>query len=1383
MPWKNISTDSELIAIHSALLPTEPDGVVLYYGDWSAGLGVPTDARRYRMAPDVAVPITTGFGALPTTDCFCGGQSFLADGRLLSAGGTVGGATTHGEHQHYPGERACWIYLPRANTWVPAADLHFQPDGDEDAIGGGRWYPTLATLANGEVLAVGGHPMVDDFYPRNEITRRHNNNTPERYSPGANTWALMTADVTAPAENSTDGYPRFHLLPNGLLFFDTAGKRDSKRFFDPYAGVWTGPDIGNLDTLPWQYAEGSACSSVLLPLQPPNYRPRILATNSPHDTAFVIELDESPAWTKTGERKGSAVNRDRENACATLLPTGQVLVTGGWPGAASNSTNPADATVVPELYTPGIDWATGNYSGAGVWETLEDDPAPSRRGYHSGALLLPDGRVWHGGSTTEAEDNLNIEVFTPHYADGVAGRPRISDCPGNIGYLHPFIVETLDAGSIARIALMRCGSITHGFDSDQRYVGLNFTHFGGDQLQVIAPPDPNIAPPGYYMLFLIDDQERVCERASFIRVSRQKLVISADISTFSRFEVDALGPTSTFAGALSVVFDGFMPHEVTPLSWEFTLPDGGNVPGVDVSFGNAHYEAGENQADLAQRVAIPVTLSFTSFAAFNEIPDDEDFITCTFRATAGFFSADTKLRLSKKQNPRMSDNEPPWLSIDLRVFKINPDDDFVSGIPHPSGADGAYDYIQAVLADFNAKSGQANHPFDALPIDQEAARLELGINDPNGDPVFNYAVARVRFVAPVNIEAVDVRLFFRLWTTGWSALEFNTDRNYRRFGDGPEATPLLGLQGGEISSFPCFAQPRKSEMQKQEDETNRLTLKGNNEVEVHGYFGCWLDINQENPLFPIEPQNDGPFDADDNPLSIQQLMRGLHQCLVAEIHYTEDVILPGDTPSSSDNLAQRNILFDYSDNPGSFAAHLVHHTFEFKPSLVSFDQSVLAPNRFGSAAARLHPDELAIDWGNLPRDALVTFYLPQLDAEAIVRASAARQSPGNLVVAGPHTIRCKVTDIGFIPLPGPLPKNIAGLITVQLPPGVPYGRTYQVVVRQVGGRELKVLGTTEFRIEVRRAEQIVGRLQHDLAVLKHIGLAIPEGNRWHPVFERYLAELADRIRAMGGDPDAVDPNPFGTGGPAKGGNDNDKDEKMRCVEGTVAALHYDCCGGFEGFTLSNCDGEWRFVCVKPCFEPVLLTAVREQMQVTVFQRKARSADRSINRSCPWSGRPVHAEAVTRYRGEVVGFCSPDHKDRFARAIAMFDAAEERPPAAQEPKHLKAKSQIVHDVKASVSQGHSTGDHKAGVKTPKADQPPAATAPKGGAITVNPRCPFSDKPVSPNATTHYQGQTVGFCSAEHRDQFVAAVKCFDELIDCSTRYRNYGPTIERIDLKP
>jgi hypothetical protein len=74
-------------------------------------------------------------------------------------------------------------------------------------------------------------------------------------------------------------------------------------------------------------------------------------------------------------------------------------------------------------------------------------------------------------------------------------------------------------GTIARVALMRCGSVTHGYDSDQRYIGLAFSQ-QGDQLTVTAPPDGATAPPGYYMLWVVDAAGVPCERAQFLHLPK-----------------------------------------------------------------------------------------------------------------------------------------------------------------------------------------------------------------------------------------------------------------------------------------------------------------------------------------------------------------------------------------------------------------------------------------------------------------------------------------------------------------------------------------------------------------------------------------------------------------------------------------------------------------------------------------------------------------------------------------------------------------------------------------------------------------------------------------------------------------------------------------------
>ena len=1231
MPWDTLINDSEIVSIHAALLPTEPDGVVVYYGDWSGGgggVGVQdvTHTRLHHVGSNTlsAIPLDV----VPDTDVFCAGQSFLADGRLLAAGGTFGWAEAHGgiHEPHYDGERACWMYQPRAEAWVRVADLNFQPGSNSQ--GGGRWYPTLVTLENNQVIAIGGHPSADDYYPTTG-TQRHNNNLPERYASGADTWTLVNNQITCPPTVSTDSYPRYHLLPEGRLFSDTAGNdngnggQSAKRLYDPWAGEWGRPNVGGLDTLPGFYDRGSEATSVLLPLVPPLYRARILACNSGNASAYRIDVDDTPSWVPTVDREGSAAGRARDNGCATLLPTGQVLVSGGWPGNAG-ADDLDDATMEPELYTPGIDWSTGAFTGTEQWQTVEE-PAARPRGYHSVALLLPDGRVWVGGSTTTAEPlNRQIEAYSPDYVSQ-GGRPTISSAPANIGYGMNFAVDTPQANQIARVVLIRNGSITHGFNSDQRYVVLGFSVQDGNTLTVQSPPNGRIAPPGYYMLWLIDDSERPCQRARFIRISKQKLIVSADISTYSIHEVDALGTPAAFNAALYVAADGFLPAEVSAPSLDLLFQNNDPVPGVTLNLGAPKYEAGSQSEDTAQRIVYPVNVTFTSTAAFDEIPNAQDFLPMVLYARMGPFIGFVNLSLSKNPNPRMRDGDPPYLSIDLRVFKTNPGDEPTAGVTHPDGAGGAYGYIQDVLAAYNGW-GAGDHPFDDLPTDQDVNRLELASQDVNGDPVFNYAVARVRFRAPEGIDAADVRVFFRMWTTGWTALEYSTSGSYRRAGNGAGATPLLGLAGGEINNVPCFAEARSADMANQSDGHNRRTLQGMGATEVYGYFGCWLDVNQDVPRFPLKPTHDGPFDDGDDPdglRSIQELMRGLHQCLVAEIHYTLDPIPGGATPGSSDNLAQRNILFDDSDNPGGFSAHLVHHTFELKPSPFSFAQAALAEGAGGGSAigsARLASDELVIVWGELPRDALVTLYMPQVDAREIVAAAGRRLAPPNLRASSDGSVTFRVADIGFMPIPGPIDTAIAGLITVQLPPGVPAGKTYKVVLRQVSGRDFRVLGTTEFRITVKTAPAILPRALHSLSVLRHVAESIPPANRWFPVFQRYLAELGDRVRGFGGDPDAAVPSPTGhlpDGDPGDDGGHDGHDGHARtdCYVGRVKRLLYDCFGRFEGFVLHDCAGSMRFRSCEKGIEAVVLKACQGDLSVAVHYEPATMRPRGLSLEC------------------------------------------------------------------------------------------------------------------------------------------------------------------------
>lgn len=239
-----------------------------------------------------------------------------------------------------------------------------------------------------------------------------------------------------------------------------------------------------------------------------------------------------------------------------------------------------------------------------------------------------------------------------------------------------------------------------------------------------------------------------------------------------------------------------------------------------------------------------------------------------------------------------------------------------------------------------------------------------------------------------------------------------------------------------------------------------------------------------------------------------------------------------------------------------------------------------------------------IHWGTLPRHAHATFYLPEVDTEAILAAAGMQPGATNLAAAGDHTISCKVSDVSFVPIPGNRTTAIPGLLTLQMPPGVSTGERFSVVVRQVEGRSGRVVGTFQFDVVVAGAEQILPRLVRDLSVLRHILLGIPEANRWYATFKRYVDQVADRIRAFGEEPDRIGPSSTGNGSserPGPGAPDGEA-----AATGKVTRLLYDCFGDFEGFVIEHCGSAHRFQEVECSLERVVRHACERRQTVTVI---------------------------------------------------------------------------------------------------------------------------------------------------------------------------------------
>lgn len=211
------------------------------------------------------------------------------------------------------------------------------------------------------------------------------------------------------------------------------------------------------------------------------------------NTCEIIDLSEaSPKWKNTPPMPAPRVMPD-----SVLLPDGTVLVmNGSFAGKADHAVNPVYGS---EIYNPETN----------AWTQTADLRVP--RLYHSTALLLPDATVMTAGLDEAFNPHpfhypeYRLEIFKPPYLFK-GDRPVVHSAPSGVTYGQAFDVQCADPASIQKAALLRAGSVTHSFNMDQRHVGLKITSRSGTAVKLEAPPNGNIAPPGVYLLFLLNGQ-------------------------------------------------------------------------------------------------------------------------------------------------------------------------------------------------------------------------------------------------------------------------------------------------------------------------------------------------------------------------------------------------------------------------------------------------------------------------------------------------------------------------------------------------------------------------------------------------------------------------------------------------------------------------------------------------------------------------------------------------------------------------------------------------------------------------------------------------------------------------------------------------------------
>lgn len=455
--WRTTATPSPVRAAHIALLHT---GKVLMV----AGSGNRVDQfNAGSFKTSIWDPETETTTAVTTPwDAFCAGHAFLPDGRLLVAGGNTaypGPATNNANG----GSKRSYIFDPATSAYTA------QPNMDV-----ARWYPSVVELGDGHLFTAAG---LDEEGLRTS--------TSQQFDPSSLTWSVPKAPPSALSFMPL--YPSLHLLADGRLFYSGA---------NVFGNGTARPGIWNITTNSWEAVPGltspqlrDQAMSVLLP---PAQDQRVLILGGGNqdqlvdavDSTAIVDLKQpNPSYVAA-----TRIDTKKMYVSAVILPDSTVFETGGASTTIHNGDHPVFTS---QIFVPKTN----------TWAPAASSTIP--RVYHSSALLLPDGRVATFGGNPENRFEMRIEIYTPPYLQTNTTRPTVTHAPSEITYGGTYSLGTTQVAALRSAVLVRPAAVTHSMDPNQRLVDLAYTTTD-DGLAVTVPENPNLTPPGWYMLFVVD---------------------------------------------------------------------------------------------------------------------------------------------------------------------------------------------------------------------------------------------------------------------------------------------------------------------------------------------------------------------------------------------------------------------------------------------------------------------------------------------------------------------------------------------------------------------------------------------------------------------------------------------------------------------------------------------------------------------------------------------------------------------------------------------------------------------------------------------------------------------------------------------------------------
>ncbi|MFF7351776.1 galactose oxidase-like domain-containing protein [Streptomyces filipinensis] len=378
-----------------------------------------------------------------------------------------------------------------AYEFDPVAERYIKVDPMNEA----RWYPTLTTLSDGRILSVSGLDDIGQLVPgKNEI-----------FDPTTKKWTYTKKIRQFPT------YPALFLMQNGKIFYSgsNAGYGPDDVGRDP--GIW---DVGtNKFTRLPGLSDPNMMETSGTVLLPPAQNEKFMVIGG----GGVGESELSSRKTRLIDLKAKAprfvdgpeLEKGTRYPQSSILPDDTVLVSGG----SEDYRGRGDSDILQaRLYHPDSNSFT-----------QVADPLVGRN-YHSGSILLPDGRVMFFGSDSLYADKANtrpgkfeqrIEIYTPPYLYRDS-RPTLSGGPQTIARGASGTFTSKHAAGIKKVRLIRPSASTHVTDVDQRSIALDF-RTAGDRVTVTVPKDRNLVQSGWYMLF-VDDDQGTPSTAQWVRV-------------------------------------------------------------------------------------------------------------------------------------------------------------------------------------------------------------------------------------------------------------------------------------------------------------------------------------------------------------------------------------------------------------------------------------------------------------------------------------------------------------------------------------------------------------------------------------------------------------------------------------------------------------------------------------------------------------------------------------------------------------------------------------------------------------------------------------------------------------------------------------------------